>query len=111
MKWEMFAVYDSKARCFFAPFTSQSVATARRAFAAAVNAAHDHGATMIQQHPEDFTLFRVGSFDDDTGVMTAMQPPENHGLAANYKIVRLVDDVAERTTAEALRERFDGESA
>lgn len=85
----MFAVYDSKAKCFYAPFTSQNAATAIRNFSQAVNA--QGGDTQIAKHPEDFTLFKIGEFDDELGTLQRLDQLENLGLAANFKVnVRLV---------------------
>ncbi|WNK12454.1 MAG: nonstructural protein [Microvirus sp.] len=59
----VYSVFDIKAASYAQPFFSQSHATAIRAFSGAVN---DPG-TMLNRHPEDFTLNHIGEFDDQTG--------------------------------------------
>lgn len=52
-------VYDSKADSYTPPHPSQNDSTAVREFATLVN---DGGKSMISQHPEDFSIFRVGEW-------------------------------------------------
>lgn len=61
----MFSVFDSKAAVFGTPFFMPREAMAIRAFTDLVN----DGRSMVSQHPEDFSLFKVGWFDDDKGVL------------------------------------------
>lgn len=78
---KLFAVYDSKALCFTAPYTAVNREVGLRVFYAAVN----HQGSQMFAHPEDFTLFEVGEWDDETGVLT----PKQHaslGLASSFKL-------------------------
>ena len=68
------AVADSKAEIFMEPMFFQAEGQAIRAFADAVNGSEGNFAL----HPEDFTLFVVGEFDQALGVIT---PTENKLLA------------------------------
>lgn len=65
MKLEMFAVYDAKARTYCTPFFSENVAVAIRAFAHAAN----DNQTDVGRFPSDFTLFHLGVFDSESGVI------------------------------------------
>lgn len=81
MKHLVFAVYDSKARVFCKPFQVPNLEVAIRAMkGAASDPTHEMG-----RHSEDFTLFEIGEFDDETGVIRCRAEHINHGLAANFK--------------------------
>lgn len=62
---EMFAIYDKAVGAFMAPFFCRSKGEAVRSF---MDACSD-GKTNFCQHPDDFRLFHLGSFDDVTGVL------------------------------------------
>ena len=60
MKQEMFAIKDLKAECFFPPLVAVNEQVAIRIFANCVNdPGHQFG-----KNPEDFVLFKIGSYDD-----------------------------------------------
>lgn len=63
---KLFRIYDSKAELYARIFQEQTDATARRAFGAACKDPESpyHG------HPEDYSLWRVGSEDDTLGTIT-----------------------------------------
>lgn len=69
----VFSVYDSKA-CFFGqPFFDQHEASAIRNFSDAVNDASNPN-NMWNKHPEDFSLFQIGSFHNETGELVPIHP-------------------------------------
>jgi len=57
------AVFDSKVGVFEKPFTVRSNAEGMRTFADEVLRPE----SMLGLHPSDYSLFRVGSFDQTTG--------------------------------------------
>ena len=62
MKHNVFAVYDTKANAYLTPFFLPTVGMAVRVFSDCVNSdSHQFGA-----HPEDYTLFQLGIWDDAT---------------------------------------------
>ena len=63
MRLVLFSIYDSAAGSFMRPFPVASDQQAHRAFKDLVTDA-DH---PIGKHPEDYTLHRLGVFDDQTG--------------------------------------------
>lgn len=77
----VFAVYDLKLRAYMTPFFMSNREVAVRAFATAVN---EQG-TQLHAHPSDFTLFQLGSFNDELGVIEMLQEHVNLGLAAHYR--------------------------
>ena len=66
MKLAMFVIYDSKAELYNAPFLYQNDALAMRA---ARDLAND-GQSQTSRTPEDFTLFKIGEYDDNTAQIT-----------------------------------------
>jgi len=61
MKHQIFTVYDSKAHAYLTPFFLHEDDMAIRVFSDCVNdATHQFG-----KHPEDYTLFKIGSWEDD----------------------------------------------
>lgn len=69
---KLYSLHDLKAGGFYAPFTSPNDSAAKRAVA---TAAHMDN-TLVSQHPSDFELFSLGTFNEDTGeiLTTAPQP-------------------------------------
>lgn len=79
---QVFAVYDSKAGSHAVPFFQASLGMAARSFSEAANQA-EH---PICKHPHDFTLFHIGSWNDETAIFTPLpEGNKNLGLASNYK--------------------------
>lgn len=65
MKIEIVAMYDSAAQMFGRPFFVQSTGIAIRSFSDEIKReANDND---LYKHPEDFTLYHLGSFDDSMG--------------------------------------------
>jgi len=60
MKHLLFTVYDEKAEMFMSPFFVPTLGLAIRAFADCVNSDDHH----FGKHPQDYTLFGLGEFDD-----------------------------------------------
>lgn len=77
---KLFSVYDSKAGAFIQPFFSQSTGTAVRAFEQAAND-EDH---YFHQFAGDYTLFELGSFEQETAKFEIHSSPINLGLAITF---------------------------
>ena len=80
MKYEMFAVRDSKAGVFMTPNLYQTKGVARRAFTDAVNDPN----TPFSKHPDDYALFALGTYCEESGRFESLPQPENLGLASEY---------------------------
>jgi len=66
----MFTIHDSKANAYLQPWFLTQAAMAQRAFMDCVNdKEHNFG-----RHPEDYTLFNIGEFDDQTAEVTYQHP-------------------------------------
>lgn len=64
---KMFSIYDSKAAVFGVPFFMPKEQMALRAFSDLCN----DKSSLAGMHPEDFSLFEIGEFDDEKGVSAA----------------------------------------
>lgn len=96
MELVIFSVHDSKAEAFVQPFFTPTVATGLRAFESSANDPD----TMMCQHPGDYTLFELGTFEHDTAAITLHNTPINHGLAIAYKTADRPQAVANLLTKE-----------
>lgn len=75
------SVLDAKAQYYARPFTARTDGEAIRIFSDAVN----DNQTAFFHHPEDYQLYRVGTFDDDTGIVVGLPP---HLLIAGHAVER-----------------------
>jgi len=65
VKLNAYTIYDVASGVYMRPFFSQADGQAVRGFNdIATDADHEVG-----KHPEDYTLYRIGSFNDTTGKM------------------------------------------
>lgn len=62
-------VQDRKSELFAAPMLFVNEADAVRNFADAVN--REDAQSMLYLHPDDYDLFRIGTFDDQDGILVA----------------------------------------
>lgn len=73
MQQKVFAVRDSKAECFGNPLFMKTTGEAERGFKTAVNSPE----TAYSKYPEDYDLYEIGSYDDQTGTLTAFETPHH----------------------------------
>lgn len=77
---KIFAVRDSKTEAFLQPFFMPARGAAIRGFTDAVNDP-SHG---MGKHPEDYTLFEIGSFDDESGALVSHPSPQSIGSGFEF---------------------------
>lgn len=82
MQYKMFSVFDSKVSAFMTPFFMRTSSEALRAFEDSVNAEK----SGFKAHAEDYTLFELGSWDDQTAKFDLLATP--HSLAVAIQFVR-----------------------
>jgi len=70
MKIKMFVIFDTKAKFYNKPFLLQNDSIALRAFTDLAN----DPSTDVCKHPEDFQLFSIGEFDDETAGIKSTNP-------------------------------------
>jgi len=94
MIYQVFAVKDDKAAAFALPFFLPRMEVALRSFRDAMkDPKHD-----MSRHPEDYSLWCLGEFDDNKGAMLPVEP---------VLVARAADEVAKAPIAisDELRER------
>lgn len=83
----MYSIYDSASCAYMRPFYAQTDGMATRSFGdIAQDANHEIG-----KHPADYTLFKVGIFDDNTGEIVPMAPER---IASALELVSQARNIA-----------------
>jgi len=77
MKTGIYAIMDRQMNAFMAPAAIPTDGMAIRQFIDKIN-----GQNPMSQHPDDYSLWRLGYFDDQTGEM--INEKEKLGEAANF---------------------------
>ena len=91
----MYSIYDNIAKAFQNPLYAVNNGAAVRIFQEAVNDPQ----TYLAKAPQDYAIYYVGEYDEQTGTINAPEMPEKiiHGN-------EVVDE--KRTTDSALAERY-----
>ena len=85
---KIYSVYDVKAKYHLNPIVMKEDAEALRAFADLANDKQ----TMIGLHPEDFELFYLGTFDDNSAEICVEKIPVFLGRAILYNLKKGGED-------------------
>ena len=75
-----YSIYDNKAESWGQPFFATNKAVALRTFSDAVNSEE----SAFYQHPSDYVLYEVGSWNQFNGTIEGHETNENLGMAADY---------------------------
>lgn len=86
MKQNAYAIKDAKTNTYGVPFFTHNDGTAERSFTQAANDPN----TTIHQFPQDYALYRVGEFDDESGEIK----PEKPVFISNAPITKSATEVA-----------------
>lgn len=87
MRLNVYAIYDTASKAYMRPFFLQSDGQAVRMFTdIAQDADHEIG-----KHPEDYSLFRIGTYDDQKG---RLHPEDRECLATALELVALAKEKA-----------------
>lgn len=81
MRHRMYTVFDSKAQVYMNPIYFRADGEALRAFKASVNS-NGH---QFNSNAGDYTLFGIGEYDDDKGVVSMYDAFVNLGNGAQFK--------------------------
>lgn len=73
MLHNIFSIYDVKAEAYLPPFFMNTKGQATRAIADCVNDINH----QFHAHPEDYTIFHLGAFEDTTGVIELNNAPQS----------------------------------
>jgi len=82
---KMFSIFDHKAKAYGLPFYQRQSGEAIRSFS---DLANDEKSNVCK-HPEDYTLFLLGDFDESTGVMELEKTPSPIAKAIEYTQTQL----------------------
>lgn len=80
MLLQVFSIFDVKAKCFGQPFFMSHNGMALRAFSDLVG----EKGTNVNKHPEDFKLYKLGEYDDNSGELTSLEQPDFLANASDY---------------------------
>lgn len=81
MKVKIYSIYDSKAKVWLQPQFLMNKGTAHRAFDATCNDKN----SQFYKYAEDFTMFEIGDFDDETCEIKMYEAKESMGTALEFK--------------------------
>lgn len=76
---QILAIRDQAVDAFGRPMFVPAIGAGIRAFSDAVN----DGKSEYAQHPEDYELFHLGSYDDATGKFVQLDQPKSIALGRN----------------------------
>lgn len=80
MNLKMFVIFDVKAEAYLPPFFMTATGLAIRTFSdMACDKNHQVG-----QHPEDYTLFEIGEYDQSNGSVQMLDAKRPLGTALEY---------------------------
>ena len=96
----VYSIYDSAAKAYTQPFFMHNDGLAIRAFQDNVNSKEENN---ISKHPDQFTLYKIGSYNDETGQITKQDI--NKSLGNGIEFVN--DPVITETDAKIITEKLD----
>lgn len=82
MKKVVCSVFDVKSAIYSNPFYSPNVAVADRDFKYACQ----DSTTALSRHPDDYVLYCLAEFDDESGLFTSHTPPVFIASGSDSKI-------------------------
>lgn len=99
MKLLIFSTFDSKAKVFSQPYYMSGKGAAMRAFQDAVNEGTKES-NVMKRHPEDFSMFHLGEYNDETASFTMEKVPVHvvnaFELVDKLPLVKLSEDQSVR---------------
>lgn len=81
MELKMYSIRDSKGEIYMQPFFQKTHGEAERSFQQLAN----DEKTTVCKFPEDFDLYYLGTYDDQTGRMSSLDTPQHIIKAVNLK--------------------------
>lgn len=78
------SVYDTVGKFYSPLYLYTTVGEALRSFSDSVN---DPKAGTLNAHPKDYIMYELGDYDDSTGLITPVIPPNRLGIGSDYKEV------------------------
>lgn len=81
-RYKLFVLKDSKSNSYGMPITSISKGTILRD----IQDELQKGQAIFAKHPQDFTLFEIGEYDVDNGVVQMHEVKECVGLVSDFLV-------------------------
>lgn len=81
MLLKVFAVRDGKAEFYMSPFFQKTMGEAERSFRSLVN----DEKSIVHQYPEDYDLYYLGEYDDQSGKLAPLDAPQHLQKAVHCK--------------------------
>lgn len=91
MKLYAFSIRDSRGEVYNTPFFARAMGEAERNFEQLCN---DEKST-VHAYPEDFSLYFIGEFDDQTGLMIPLKEPQHIVKAVNHVVRKKAAETAQ----------------
>lgn len=85
----IYSIYDEKVESYSTPFFAATNPAAIRMF---TDLATD-GQSSVSKHPQDYTLYQVGKWDDSTGQIETFENINNLGRANEYQPKPILKEV------------------
>lgn len=82
MQLRIYSVRDAKAELFNQPFFKNTHGEAERAF----RELRQDPKSFINKYPDDFDLYYVGTYDDQTGKIDALDTPQHIAKAIQLTV-------------------------
>lgn len=73
MTLKAFALRDQKAECFHTPFFQKTHGEAERSFRELCK----DQKSMVNKYPDDYDLYYLGQYNDQTGIIEALDTPQH----------------------------------
>lgn len=79
MKYQMYSIFDLKVGVYHPPICFRSPGEAIRTFVSSANS----GDSLLSKYPRDFSLYHLGSWDDETAAYQVLPEPAFIGVLAD----------------------------
>lgn len=78
---KIYTIRDQKGETFNTPFFQKTHGEAERSFKTLVN----DGKSLVSQYPDDFDLYHLGDFAEESGIIKPLDTPQHIAKAVNMK--------------------------
>lgn len=76
----IYTIYDSKAEAYMSPWFVDKDGQALREFQDVIR----NQESPFSKHPEDYTLFKIGTYDPNTAKLSSLDTPVSMGVGIEY---------------------------
>lgn len=98
----IFSVYDVKSNQYFSPFYAKNFELAKRSLTLSFNSE-----SMLVHYPSDYSLWLLGEFDDEDGVITTVViDDDGNSVPARERLVEIRELIPESLQQFALDGSF-----